>query len=246
FQARLQREFLLRWLPGLQQAQQQHAQDRGIQKQNPLLDRDRMPRDLTIRGRLSEAVEELALIHEELERQKHFGRNIPNFDQEIDNWISRANAVYVSLAEARRQARGSDPEVLQKAQDDERQLTNSSMAAMALVHMAAAEAMDAEVIYLLALCKQEQAERLQIRQGKANNDRALKQTWESAASWWVTFLENYPSHANATSARLHLARARQALGQKEGAAAILEELAAKLSGPEKVGCLYLATKWKGR
>jgi hypothetical protein len=243
-QGKMQREFLLRWLPGIQQPQQQ-PQERGIQKQNPLLDRNRMPRDLAIRGNLSEAVQVLNLIHDELTRQKEFARNIP--DQEIDAWIERANAVAVALDEARRQARGGDREALKRAQEQEQELTRNSGPALALVYKAIADAMDPEVIYLLALCKQEEAERLRARQARSGaQDQGFKQSWESAASWWVTFLEYYASHANATSARIQLACARQALGQREEAAGILEELAAKLSGPEKVGCIYLARKWKGR
>ena len=77
----------------------------------------------------------------------------------------------------------------------------------------AARPMGEEVRFLLALCKQEQAER-----------EASREAWRAAADQWEAYLENYSSSWRAAVARGMHARALAALGDRKGAAALLQDL----------------------
>src|SRR5581483_2102859 len=91
----------------------------------------------------------------------------------------------------------------------------------------------AEVRYLLALSKHEQAERAQARMearrkaGKpptAEEEKALREDWQTAARWWEEYTSEHGTLPAAPSARLWAAHARQALGDNAAAIALLEDL----------------------
>jgi hypothetical protein len=111
------------------------------------------------------------------------------------------------------------------------------------------------VDYLLALCKQEQAERLQFQRDEADRQKksssgaeakALADAWKSASSWWQSYLNEHASAPAAPAARLLRARALQALGDRAGATALLGDLTGVSSNLEKAARLYLAEQLKGR
>jgi hypothetical protein len=243
-QAKLKREFLIRWLPGVQQVQQ--GKPGQPPKQSELLQRDRMPRDLLLRGRFREATGELSNINDELKRQLQI-KEVPGLDAQIEQWVADANAQFRALQQAGLNG-GGKPNAAKASQNAAQALSSQGRSDFGLaqvVQAAAAEPMSAQVTYFVALCKQEEAERAQARLGKSDNNQ-LKQLWESAASWWATVLDNHGSDPGAGSARLLLARTRQAVGRPDEAVAILQEQASKAAGLEKVACLYLARQWKAR
>src|SRR5207245_3111116 len=125
--------------------------------------------------------------------------------------------------------------------------------AMALLQRSAAQPMLDRIVYLLALCKHEQAERLQVRQaGRLNKPlsgaaaKASEDAWKSASSWWTSYLREHTSSPAAPAARLLRARALQALGDREAAVALLEDLSGVSSDLEKTARLYLAKQLKTR
>jgi tetratricopeptide (TPR) repeat protein len=106
-----------------------------------------------------------------------------------------------------------------------------------------AEPLHAETAYLLALCKHEQAERLQIRFKRNSNDKSALQAWESARQLWNDFLEKHPNRPQAAAARLWLARALEALNEPEAAVALLQD-PKNLTPLEKTARLYQARMMK--
>ena len=62
----------------------------------------------------------------------------------------------------------------------------------------------------------------------------------------MSFLEDHGNYPSAASARFQLAQVQHAAGKQEEAVASLQELARKVTGLEKVACLYLAKQWKPR
>src|SRR5262249_12398750 len=105
-----------------------------------------------------------------------------------------------------------------------------------------------EVTYLLALCKQEQAERLQARlerlrrEGKATDDdvQAAKSAWTDAQEKWELHASEQPPPPAAAAARLLHARALERLGQRDQARPLLEDLSGDLTPLEQTARLYLA------
>jgi hypothetical protein len=101
---------------------------------------------------------------------------------------------------------------------------------------------------LLALSKQEKAERIQARLDAgakaANQRKEARDAWETAEHWWKAYLEDYPSGPAAAAARLGYARALAELGQPEQARALLRDLGGKLSPLDETGRLYRAKHLK--
>ena len=122
-----------------------------------------------------------------------------------------------------------------------------------LIQGTAAGPLIGDVIYFLALCKQEQAERLQWHidyeagRGKAARSvesKTAQKAWESAAGWWNTYLGAEVPMGTPAAARTNLARARLCLGDNAGARSLLDDLAGELTPLEKTGRLYQAKQIK--
>jgi hypothetical protein len=114
----------------------------------------------------------------------------------------------------------------------------------------AAKPLGAEATYLLALCKHEDAEQKQAGLDRLAGDKPVQRVantqdaWKSAADWWKTCLEEYPTAPGAAAARLWRARALEALGQRDGARALLTDLSGGLTSLEETARLYLARRLK--
>src|SRR5262249_35092705 len=101
--------------------------------------------------------------------------------------------------------------------------------------------------------KMEQAERLQAKHDRAvqanrpltNADtEALQATWKEDRRWWQTYLEENAGSPSAPTARLHLARCLQALGERDAAITQLENLTEDIPPLQKTARLYLAKQLK--
>jgi hypothetical protein len=250
---RMPRELLMSWLPGLFES---GSEGMGARKPPDLVQRQRMPRDLMLRGRFDEATNVLVSILEELRRQR--GKPVDaNMEAQMRQWRDRAVEVYAALLRVERQAanpraKPQDPGPLAEAKQAVAQLWQTSGKVEERVRTAAIEPMLADVIYLLALCKHEQADRLQQRvhraeQAKkappASDIKAAAEAWKSAAGWWETFLDGYSSSAAAPAARLLRARALEAVGQKKPAISLLEDFSGNLTNLQKCARLYLAKQF---
>jgi hypothetical protein len=111
---------------------------------------------------------------------------------------------------------------------------------------AAADPLGEEATYLLALCMHEKAERSQVRFERGQKHEAPAAAWETAAEWWQQYLDKYPNRPRAASARLWLARAREARHDYQGAIRLLQNLSGNLSSLEETGRLYRAQLLQGK
>jgi len=256
--SRMPRDLLSSWLPGIVEGPS-HGDTPG--KASELVMREHLPRDLVLRGKFDEATTLLVAMRTELKRQR-MQRLDPS---RIKEWFDQALQVDADLLRAQRTS--SDPNALAIARERRDQLWSSQRfePVLTLIQVSAAEPMLDEVCYQLALCKQEQAERLQSRMdrkkaGNGNNPspnqaRPMKAPWTTAAGWWETYLDqakgsgSYPRdllETRAASARLLEARARAALGQVETAAELLRAWSESMTSLEKTGRLYLAKHLQSR
>ncbi len=213
-----------------------------------------------LHGRFEEAASLLVIMRPELQRQ----RDLPvssKLNEAVRRWSEKMIEAYSNLIQAedaektRGKEAGAGVAVLQ-AKERVNQLWGIERApAMALLQKAAAQPMLDRVVFLLALCKQEQAERLQVRReqaGRLNKTlsgaeaKESEAAWNSASSWWRSYLSEYATSPTAPSARLLRARALQALGDRDAAVALLENLASVSNDLEKAARLYLAKQLKTR
>jgi hypothetical protein len=239
---KMPREEMTAWLPGIAAA---GGGDDESRRTSELIQRERLPRDLVLRGRFDEATTLLVAFDDELRRQRGL-KTKPDFEADARAWCDRATQVYGALLAAQQEARNPranlDPERAARLEVEKNRLwTQEQKPIMEAILSASSEPLSGEVIYLLALCKQEQAVRTKAPDGDRS---AYGQAWKSAASWWATYLDGQVPIASPGSARRWRALALQALGQTDAAVTLLEDLSGELVEPDKVAHLYLAKKLK--
>jgi hypothetical protein len=244
--SRMPRDYLASWLPGLRA--NVHGQQEGGENPNRIpevLQREHMPHDLVLRGKLDEAKTLLVALRSEMARQRSL-RTDAELTALVGQWMENAAAAYANLA-------GSPPETLgakrrggdSTAQAAVQQLWKESGPVMVYVQSAAAEPLIGEIDNLLALAMQEDAERAQAKldrpvAGRKATPEEAAAAWQRAADWWETYLTDQPAGPRAPAARWHRARALQALGQREAAIALRRDFGGDLSALEKTGRLYQA------
>jgi hypothetical protein len=252
-ETRMPPEHFVAWLPGLSE---ESADKPGTRKVSESLLRSPLPRDLILHGRFDEAARLLVAMHGELQRQKARPGG-PQLDQRLRQWCEKALAAYSDLIRAEQgagAAGGKDaPPTIAVAVAKERinQLWGpESRPVSDILQRSMAEPMLERVVYLLALCKQEQAE---VKQGRAGRPKPplspterkdLADAWKSASSWWNSYLREYGSAPAAPAARLLRARALQELGDRQAAVVLLEDLSGVASDLEKTSRLYQAKQLK--
>jgi hypothetical protein len=248
-ETRMPPELLVMWLPGISE---ESADKPGTRKPAENLLRSPLPRDLMLHGRIDDAVTLLVAMRGELERQ----RALPvtaKLEEAVRAWSKSALEVYADRIRAEQEP--GKPRVAQAQERVNRLWGPASAPVMALLQVSAAEPMLERVVYLQALCKQEQAKRLQIKRDQdsrlnqalsAAEERACTTAWKSASSWWGTYLNDHASAPAAPAARRQRAGALQALGDRDAAVALLKELTGVSSDLEKTARLYLAKQLKAR
>lgn len=211
----------------------------------------KMPRDLILRGRQDEATPQLVATLDQLRRSRNALESMRgNLGQQIQEWAGEAVTAYGELLRAEREANlppGKAPPGAQTTLANARQrverLWKEGLAVQVLVAGAAAEPLTAEMTYLLALCKHEQAERAEARR-RAGRGGSAADAWKPAADWWETYLEEFPAAPDAPHARWHKARALEALGERAAAASLLQNMTGNLTPLERLGRLYRARQLK--
>jgi hypothetical protein len=246
------------WLPGLVNAPTrggaaQPEEGPAKNKESETVLRGRLPRELMLRGRFDEASNILSTMEGELRRQLQEMRSEPNLMAAVRTWGAQAIDLIGSVLRAREGKAGQpplDPELLKQR---EMKLMEEARPVMVLIHGTAAGPLMGDVTYFLALCKQEQAERLQThldfqtargKPAKSNESKTAQKAWESASGWWNTYLNADAPLSTPGAARTNLARARLCLGDKSGARSLLEDLSGELTPLEKTGRLYQAKQIK--
>jgi hypothetical protein len=240
---RLPHDYLVQWLPGLMEVDPRLPNEAEQRRIPDMLLRERMPRDLILRGRLEEATTFLVAMRRELHRQ----RGAPVSPLGVQQWCKLAEQVYVELIQAKD---AGDAVRLNAAQQQVKALWDQGADVSNLIRATAAEPLESEATYQIALAKQEQAERLQTKVGKDKRDavndeaRAARSAWTEAAEWWTSYLREPASATGALHARFLKARAVEALGKRDEAVALLEDVRGIPTAVERGGRLYLARQLK--
>jgi hypothetical protein len=195
----------------------------------------KMPRDLVLRGRYEEAISQLVKLRESLRAQRSAVPSEADFEARLANWQERATAVYADLLRAEELAKsGTGQAALSSAQANVSAFWKENVHILVMLHSLAAAPLNTEATYLLALTKQEQAERATAdgagqggKPAAATGELKRQEAWKAAAEWWETFLEEFPLAPATAEARVLRARALEQLGQKDAAAALLQSAPAE-------------------
>lgn len=123
-----------------------------------------------------------------------------NHEEKVRTWVAGANEVYAALSRAKLDEKTNPTAVLSAQDAVARFWKDQSAGLMAAIDGVAAGSGLAEATYLLARCKHEQAERLQVRADRlaaavvsgdprseaaaAKAKQAAKDAWSEARDWW--------------------------------------------------------------
>ena len=203
-------------------------------------------RDELLRGRYNKAVPELIetrrLCRESEDRLRQEEKNFQQLRQEVQAWIEKAFSLY-----ADQQRATGNPQKLEDANRQIEALWRDARAVSVVVEGTRALPLRCVTSFQLALCKHEQAERMQLQSELNSDDEALArrtvEAWNEAVNLWQQYVEafaKYPFSGNAPGAAARLlGRAQLLSGDRTGAVRTwrLDVPTAEL---EKVGNLYLA------
>jgi hypothetical protein len=223
------------------------------------------PPDLLLHGQFDDAARALVQSRDQLREEKGRLAAAVGLDEKIGTW---RHAIYEAQANVSRAQRAAARDsAAHGALDDARaQLDHvwkeGEEALSILLQGRIAEVQLPDVTYLLALCKQEQAERLELqlqqarRSGRSVSEadtQAAREAWADASSWWDQYagdlaataagLAQLPRRSGPAAARLLHARAHQALGERDQAERLLRDPTG-LTGLEQTARLYLARQLK--
>jgi hypothetical protein len=230
--------------------------------QNP-----RSPRDNLLRGRLDDATSKLVEALEQVRYQKDLAQSEPELPRKITQWFEDVVAAQANLQRAQRQNPPVERDLEEANQkmlalwsggvnplQEEADARNGGKTArrtlgrlpvwLVFILERTALPLDADATYLLALCKHEKAEKAQAkfeRLGSKKGTREEKEAqaaWKTADSLWSTYLENHPADPASAAARLWRARALEALGEREAAIGLLQNLSGSAGPLEEMGRLY--------
>jgi hypothetical protein len=217
------------------------------------------PRDDMLRGRFDEATVKLVDAAEQLRLQNGLFSPTEELDRQMSQWLKDAVTVQAELLRMPAGSTKSDQEpalrrrnellfgnlaLLLGQRDPESARPGPTAAAnlplwLRVSLKIAAQPLSAEASYLLALCKHEQAERLQLARGTASETQ-LKSAWRTADHWWTQFLEEHPTSPQVAAARICKGKALEALGDSAGATGQWQNLAGSFNPLEETARLYRA------
>jgi hypothetical protein len=247
----------------------QHAQDERRQRLQKFLSRPfadfplnpGMPREQLLRGQFREATQELVATRTRVREQRaRLGDASDLLNKEVRPWWDDVLDASGRFELVRSDAEKSGvknpltvPEVANARAVLDKKWANGALPLGVLLDGKVAEARGAEITYELALCMHELAERRQAgvdrlrRAGKPVPEaeaKAAEKAWRDALNWWDNLSEDRPVPELAAAARLHAARAHEALGHRDDAVRLLEDLSGVPAGPQQVARLYLAKRLK--
>jgi hypothetical protein len=203
------------------------------------------PHDLVLRGRFSTAT---PLLGKELKNwqdaQAALETNQEELAQALKEWHDRALTAYAKLHRAR-----GNRAAQEVAQSQVASLWKRGEPIHLVLGGSLARPMLADVDYLLGLCKQEQAERMQarldreVRAGHPPSPSAVEEVrdvWKDARGWWEEYSRADRTHPGVVSARRLHGQAEAALGNTAEALRLWRDLSKPMTDPEKLANLYLA------
>jgi hypothetical protein len=204
------------------------------------------PRDLMLRGQLTTAVRELVNQDEEIRRRQALRQSAGNLDKGIDDFLKEIVPLYADQVRNR-----TNPAALAQTNREIDEAWQHGEPLLLLLEGATSQVRLAETAYLLALCKQEEAERIQSRldllsgaRVKISPDEAKQaaSAWSAAKDNWEAALRSNPTDAMIPFVRLHSARCLFHLGRKTEAAEEWVKASHELPGLQRVAASYLAAR----
>ncbi len=190
--------------------------------------------DLILRGQFREATEQLISVQARVKRRPG---NPAELVKNAEEWANVARRF--AAAQSRRERGAGDAAEPAEIENEKRladQLWENSRGPQALLEYLVAEPLAAQATYLLALCKQEEAER---------RPDAAQPAWATAQNWWRSFVTGYPTSPWLPAAQRNLARTLEGGGQRAAARTAYLSLADSAPTPlERLACRYLAEKLK--
>jgi hypothetical protein len=198
------------------------------------------PRDLILRGRLTEAVTRLVERREDLQRYQDLMREEGGLDRDLAAWCAEAKKLHDELDRVKtvRQPKAL-PELEARVSEHGKTWPRARQAVLA----AAAAALAGEIAYMQALVKHEQAE---LAQARHPDDQTAREAWQAAAERWQSWLEIAPPSPVQAGAVQCRARALAALGQHDAAIALLESAAPRQRGWTQKAFHYTVQQLKTR
>jgi hypothetical protein len=204
-------------------------------------------RDLMLHGRFDEATVPLVELRDELRKAKAAVEGNPELQALMGKFVEEFATAYANMLRSERAQASGDRDSAQLQQARRRALLEQSNAPLTKIMLAsAAEPLTGLATYFLALCKHEEAERLQSQvdhpTSRTTRDagHAAQEAWKGAADWWETYLAENPPTIWSNTARLLRARALVGLGNRAGAIALLEDASGASGVLDRVGRLYRA------
>jgi hypothetical protein len=203
------------------------------------------PRDLILRGKLRDAAQKLVANLTLYRQQQEIAKSNPELEKNILKWwqeVLLPTYASMSRAESRGQrdpsARAALPALQQKLGDSIRKQEPELATAL---NGGLAVPLAGNSLYLLALCKHEQAVDLRTKaeRGSVKPD-AVQSAWQDAVYWWEKFASENPAALATPTARVFQALALAELNDRATAAKLLENIPAELPLHDKIARLYLA------
>jgi hypothetical protein len=174
------------------------------------------PRERIQRGQFHDVARDLVAKQETFAAGLERLRNNKDTSKLTKEWIQKALDLYAELRQTQTIARYKSEE---SAALEAVEMHWKEVGAHLLMDQATAEVGQAEAAMLLALCKHEQAERVQVRVERATSAEAARlkpdavAAWETALSAWKTYEQSAGAHAAFPGRSAH-ARALEARAAK--------------------------------
>jgi hypothetical protein len=217
------------------------------------------PRDHLLRGQLTEAVEGIQRLRDQSKVNQGYLQNNPDVLTDFEKWKEALFSAYGQVVKAQEAARRGGPqEAVEQALAQREQVEKQGAKMLSvIVEGLAAEPRLAQATYQLAVCMGEQAERAQARADELSRANppadaeelaaardAAKGAWKDAAGWWHTYIQTYPGTPFTFHGQVLRARALMALGDRDGARALLTDDAPGIGAPQKRARQYMAQRLK--
>jgi hypothetical protein len=195
-------------------------------------------RELILRGLFDEATTRLIELQGRMDAKPASQADV---EKGVVTWVNAARDVYGRLARAEREMERNPAAIADrdKAREEIGNLWRNANIVNVYMNYVVSEPLQAEITYLLAICKHEEALR---RAYRGEDDKA---SWKTTERWWEKFIHTYnTSHAIATAKR-NYARTLEGAGRPAEAKAVYQALTTSdLPELQRLACAYLANQIK--
>jgi hypothetical protein len=201
-------------------------------------------RDMLLRGQIRKAIPRLV---EEQDGWSGYQKrletaSLAELSEQIRAWKEKAQATYA------RSTTASTAEAREESAQEIAKLWSDATPVLLLLMAGVAEARSAEIAYQVALCKQEEAERLQTRldlleKEKKTDDsdqRKAVTAWREALAAWTGFLRDHRDRPETVAARQLRGRVYAKLGDWKAAVADWKDSSEPMTALERIANLYNA------